>query len=781
MASTSAMARLSCAAALLNLFAAAGLGSQEAPALERTVFLVPVPAQVSWQDHAFLAAVAAAAQVSGEPLVLAVAPGDPWRPELLDFLRRYEATALWWVGASSPAPPAGIRLRTVPCDSAASAACALATLSWPAAQQAVLFDPDDRPAALSAAVLAARLRAPLFPCGTGGLDDAVRDCLQGLGVSRALSVGAGHPLQVDGLRLKRLAGPEDVIRWMARNRLPVDYLAAVNPADAQVSPARRLSLAAVVLAAGRGGALAPLAADAQWKQAFPTSAEAEQVPDGAHGSRGARYHGSLEMAGKVFFFLTGDDPADGRWWAQVDRDGDGAFRGREECPVYTGDTIFLGGRDWVVDLDVEEGRRGQSLWLTSPTPVELRAELARYRAAAGREPRFLCLIGWPESLPLAIVSHGQGIDTDLVSDLPYGRTDDDPFVELAFARFLAEDQAAATLLACRGLAYDDFRERTWQDRFATAEWEGVCRETLEGAGFEFAGHHDGALPIDASSPLSGAGLIVHASHAMWTVLGGTYAWDSPTLLAPCLVESAGCSTASLDQDAEFRSVAARLLRNGAVGFVGNSRRGIAQQDLFRSEFWNAVLAGQTLGEANRSALNRLTVAALEKGETSGGPYYYQLYNHAVYGDPALAIGLPSAPPELAARLVQRGGLATIHAPQRWSRFEYAPLAEWGCAFPKLYSWRGAGMTTEDWWFDPEKRNQEALYYTAELRTRRQVDTVEPLDEPPTPLGWTGRCFVDEHADGSRSLYWRVRLIDFDMTSGEIRAEVEQLRFRLRAE
>ena len=778
---TSARARLGCAAALVSLLATTAIRSQDAPAPDRTVILVPVAAQVSWQDDAFLAAVAAAAQVNGEPLVLAVAPADPWRPELLDFLRRYEATSLWWVGEPAAAPPAGIPLRSVPCDSAASAASALAELGWPAARQAVLFDPADRAAALSAAVLAARLRVPLFPCGADGLEEAVRGCLERLGVTRALAVGAGNARRIDGLRLLRLSGPEEVVRWMARNRLPVDYLAAVNPDDDAVSPARRLSLAAVVLAAGRGGALAPLASGSLWKRAFPTTGEVEQAPDGAHASRATPRHGRFEWAGESFAFLTGAEPADGRWWAQIDRDGDGAFGGPGEGPVYTGGTLELGGRTWVVDLDVEESRRGQSLWLTSPTPAELRADLARHRAAAGREPRFLCLVGWPESLPLAIVSHGQGIDTDLVSDLPYGQTDDDPFVELAFARFVAEDLAAATLIACRGLAYDDFRERAWQDRFATAEWEGVCRETLEGAGFEFAGHHDGAAPIDAASPLTGAGLIVHASHAMWTVLGGTYAWDSPTLLAPCLVESAGCSTASLDQDAEFRSVAARLLRNGAVGFVGNSRRGIAQQDLFRSEIWNAVLAGQTLGEANRSALNRLTVAALEKGQAGGGPYYYQLYNHAVYGDPALAIGLPAAAPEAAARLVQRGGVATIHAPERWSRFEYAPLAEWGCAFPKLYSWRGPGMTTEDWWFDPEKRNEEALYYTAELRTRRRIDTVEPLDQPPTPLGWTGRCFVDQHADGSRSLYWRVRLIDFDMTSGEVLAEVDQLRFRLGAE
>ena len=53
-----------------------------------------------------------------------------------------------------------------------------------------------------------------------------------------------------------------------------------------------------------------------------------------------------------------------------------------------------------------------------------------------------------------------------------------------------------------------------------------------------------------------------------------------------------------------------------------------------------------------------------------------------------------------------------------------------------------------------------------MRTRRDYATVEPLDEAPDPLGWTGTCYVDEHADGSRSLYWRSRLIDFDMARAE---------------
>ena len=744
----------------------------------RVVHLVAVPAHLSWHDDAYLAAVAAAAQANGKPIALAVDPEAPWRPELLDFLRRYEAERLIWVGPSTVEPPEGMTLQRLECDSAGSAARVLAMATWSTASRAVLYDPADRSSALSAAALAARLRAALFPVIEGVPSAEDRSVLAQLGVERALLVGLRERIELDGLATEALAGPEEVVRWMARNDLPVGYLAATNPEDARLCGGRRLSLAAVVLAAGRGGAVAPLSYDTRWKCAFPTTEELADAPRGAQVSRTPLRRGALDLDGAVLSFLTGCEAADGHWWAQLDRDGNGAFDGPGEGRVGTGETLEIGGRTWVADLDVQEDARGQSLWLTFPAPEIVRADLARFRAAAGAGCEMLCLVGWPDALPPAVIDHGQGIDTDLVSDLPYAGTDADPFVELAFARFVAEDLPSATLLACRGLVYDDLSERGFTRRFATAEWEGIARETLEGAGLTFAGHHDGGALIDAASPLTDVGLIVHGSHAMWTAMGATYAWDSTTLLAPCLVESSGCSVASLDQDAEHRSVPARLLRNGALAFIGNSRRGIAQAELFRSEVWNALLARQSLGQANRAALNRLIVATLEKGEPRGGPHYYQLYNHAVLGDPALVLDLPRRPGLRPARVELHGTLAILHAPQRWSRFEYEPLAEWGCSFPRLTSWRGAGMTSEAWWHDGEKRNEEALYFTAEVRTRLEVESVEPLDEPPAPLGWTGTCFVDEHPDGSRSLFWRARLIDFDMTRGEVRAEVDRLRFRL---
>lgn len=747
-----------------------------APPAERVVVLVPVRAEAGVWDTAYLAAIPAAAHLgAGVPVALAVDAAAPWRPELLDFLRRWEPQRTIWVGPAPAAPPDGRALERVEADDPAAAAAALALLAWNEAETVVLVDPQDAALALAAAALAARLDAPLLPAPASGLAPAVAAALERLGAKRAVRLG---PTAAGGLKGETLGDAAAVVRWMTRQRLPVDYLAAVNPDEGVAGRARHLALAAPLLAAGRRGAVAPLPVATVWKRKHDAPEELGSTPEGAAPSSAGWRRGALGVEGAAFPFVIGRDPRDGRWWFQPDRDGDGAFHREDEAPVRTGEVVELGGRRWTADLDADESLRGQAVWLCSPTPDELRAELALYAEAARRPPGTLCLVGWPDALPSAVVAHGQGIDADLVTDLPFAQLDDDPFLELDFARFLTEDLPSATLLACRGFVRDAMPDQSWRDRFATAEWEGVCRDPLEGAGLRFAGHHEGGAPIAAGSPLAEAELVVHGSHAMWTVLGATYTWDSGVLLAPALVESAGCSTASIDQDPERRSVAARLLRNGAVAFAGNTRRGIAQQDLYRSELWNALLGGATLGRANREALNRVTVAVLEKGQTGGGPYYYQLHNQTVYGDPGLQLGLRREGAEAPARAEVRGRRVRVTGPEKWHRYAYAPLEEWGCTIPTLHSWRAAGVAVESRWYDPEKRNAEELFLTVEARTRRPATTVEPVGELPAPLGWTGACFVDEHADGSRSLWFRVRLLDADMASGEVREQFERQDFLL---
>ncbi len=430
------------------------------------------------------------------------------------------------------------------------------------------------------------------------------------------------------------------------------------------------------------------------------------------------------------------------------------------------------------------GRRGALVTLgTRDAPAAdaaaAQATLAEFRKALGATPEFLCLAGMPEAIPMPAIPSGEGIDKDPPSDLSYGNTDSDLFTELSVGRFVAESAAAGTLLAARSLVYDDLVAPEFVGRCATAEWERVGALPLANVGFAAPSLHDGEKPVAHDSPLTSVGALIHNAHSSWLQLGKTYFHDSEVLMAPCLVESAGCSPASLDQDPEHRSVALRLLRNGAVGFVGNVRRAVAQQEIFRTEFWNAVLAGRSLGQANRYAQNRMVVSVLVNGEAEHGLHRYELYNEAYYGDPAMVLRLPAAPKVAPARVEVDEREVTVHAPAQWWRGEEFIPPDWKYdASPSIYSWRGAGVGVESSWDAAHKRNRDDLIFTAEVRTRRRVTAVVPLKPPPAPLGLVGGHAVDEHSDGTRSVWFRVRLIDADVATGVIRQQVDTLRFRI---
>ena len=68
--------------------------------------------------------------------------------------------------------------------------------------------------------------------------------------------------------------------------------------------------------------------------------------------------------------------------------------------------------------------------------------------------------------------------------------------------------------------------------------------------------------------------------------------------------------------------------------------------------------------------------------------------------------------------------------------------------------------------------------TAEFTTRRRVVKIEQVQKVPAPLGWTGSYYVDEHADGSRTYRWAVRMADFDQLKGNIINAVEHLDYRI---
>jgi hypothetical protein len=79
----------------------------------------------------------------------------------------------------------------------------------------------------------------------------------------------------------------------------------------------------------------------------------------------------------------------------------------------------------------------------------------------------------------------------------------------------------------------------------------------------------------------------------------------------------------------------------------------------------------------------------------------------------------------------------------------------------------------------EQYDREETYCNAEIRTDRQIESLTQVRNPVEPLGWKDKYWVDEHADGTRTYRWRVRLIDFDQTTGEIISKIDRLDYRIK--
>ncbi|MGE0143355.1 MAG: C25 family cysteine peptidase [Planctomycetota bacterium] len=745
-------------------------------AQRHTTLLVPSRANVESTMLAYLPAIAAASTVDAMPLALTVDAAAPWRPELLAWLERTAHERLIAIGTID-SPPSAVTtpLETIAVEDPEGAPFSIARRFWQRANQVVLVDLRAPTHALPAAALAARLRVPLLPLPRPDTAAVWQSTLSVLGCERALVVGPHTRADLGSLRITTLGDARAIAAHLRGQGQRVDYLALVNPNDAEARRAPGLSAVAALLAAGRNGVVVPLIGECGWKQPHAATT-VETAPAGAPPSRTTYRSGRLALGDRHVRFWTGIGTADGRTFALVDRDDDGRCDTNEQAVLRTGDVLTLGARSASIDLDENEKARGHTLSLTYPTATTIAATLAEFCKGLAPIPDTLCLVGWPDTLPMAIVGDGHGIDADLVSDLPLAQLDDDPFADFAYARFCAEDLASATLAACRGFVH---APASGNDRtFATAEWETIAADTLRARGWRSLGHHAGESPIHDGAGLTTARLLSHGSHAMWTEMGKTYRFDSTTLFRDTFIESSGCSVASLDQDKDRRSVVARMLRNGALAFAGNTRRGTAEQELFRSEIVDGWLSGLPLGEANRVALNKTLVGALARAQGLRSVLGYQLHNAIAIGDPALRLVVQSESVAGGPRVVARGDLVTVSAPQRWVRSEYSPLLEWKCPAERLTVLRAVGVGIESWWSPERRRNQDVLIYTAALRTTRPATGVVALDARDGALAFDGRCQVDHHPDGSRTLYWRIRFVDFDMERGAIREQVKSARFRL---
>ncbi|HEX5790746.1 MAG TPA: C25 family cysteine peptidase [Luteolibacter sp.] len=754
--------------------------------------LVTLGEQAGWQDFAYLAAVPASFQVNqgaGAAIALEAKGGIP--REVDDCLRRLKPAGVCHLGEQPLAPaPAHGKALELSATSAQQAAVLLAETFWKSSQRVVLCRDDDYASALMASTLAARLRSPLLYVGAAGISPPTAAIFQKLQIREAVFVGEPPA----SLGTKGLVGARDVLVWLKEKGMACSYHAVVNVRDRKATTIQRLSLAAPMFAAANDGMVVPIDLAIQWRTPFSGKPLAGELPKGVKAGAKPPTAGVIELPEGKVPFVRGYGANDKQYRLWLDLNGDGAYDGSGEGPWQQDAAIALFGKTRAVSFCEKFGIKAD-LSVTTGTPEEVNELLKPLHAVAGA-PRALCLVGLPDALPQAIRAHG---NEDMPSDLPYANTDADLFSEIAVGRIIAESASFATLHASRCATYAHLLDPSWAGRAGQARWEKGMGAAFENVGLDASAYHDtehlamiapppgkkDAKPQQAKSfsqdsPLASVAFLTHMAHSWWVDIGQTYDRDSATLLAPTVVESGGCLTGSLDEPG-FRSVVSRLLRNGAICFVGQTRPGIAPQEQQRVEFWNGLFAGETLGEAHLRAQNSKTALVLETNQARGGADFYQLHIRTLFGDPGFKPRFPAAPRSAAVRYETTADGLVVHAPQSWWISQMRVPEDWKLWADKpLYAIRGLGTYPKRHWcgdqFDLEEDCIDVRFTTG-----RRIASIEPVQSLPAPLGWTGKQVVDEHADGTRTYHWRVRLMDFDQKSGKIVNQADRLELRVKYE
>jgi len=405
------------------------------------------------------------------------------------------------------------------------------------------------------------------------------------------------------------------------------------------------------------------------------------------------------------------------------------------------------------------------------TYVAVRDELQQLYAAIGTgyHPEYLALVATTPFIPFGEVDNPSGFPAAvLMTDALYADVDADPFLEIAVGRVIANDLSEGSLVASRTSTYDSLLDGNWESRFAEmGRWgmfeevpvltnHGYAEDDLTGA------YHDSGPSIEDA-------LVLHSDHSAWWELGFAFTVNVDTLLAPALVVSTGCSTAALDMGPS--QVTKSLLRQGAVAFMGGTRSVIAMSGHLTSEVIDSVVEGESLGHAFRRAYEAVTLNVLDLDDHGSD---VSRHNWLLIGDPALVLHVPSGASEQPAHadVSPDGKHLTVTGPETWwvRPFPDSLLVEWGWYPNTLHGVIGAGTALQSYWAAPGY-NREIPFFVAEYRTPEHVLDVTQETGVAAPLGWggsfAGNVHVDEHADGTRTYLWRVRLIDFDQTGGGV--------------
>jgi hypothetical protein len=741
------------------------------PAAGRNTFLVPMPyTGTSWKEFAYLAAVPASAAVNdGEPSVIALNESGTIPAKVNEYLSLYNPANTYTIDTSG---------------SLDDVACYLAQMFWTTSTNVVLCDDSDYAGALAASALAGRLEVPLmFFDGFTGLSSAALNVIDDdLQCTAALTVNGNSTVtgQLSGIGVSETSLVDDktIITWMVNNGYQVDYLAVCNANDRGMSDyAPKGSLAAASLATGRNGAVAALTYDTQWNTPFLRSSTTTQKPAGlpSNTEPPRKYHdpddldydlGSFTLNGETHDFvvarMTNGDRLDA---AFIDFNDDGDYGDPGEyCPRTS--EVTINGKRYTVGVNSERPHPYAygELRFTHPADDELKDKLQEYHDQIGHYPKFMAIVGLPQAVPFAhALSYDRGWCDYVMNDNYFADVDDDPLYDIATGRIVGENVTYVTLNATRGLTYNDLQYRPASDHaFHQCPVEFSSRlyclpRNLENNGFTV----DKWLYL-SEEDYSLYGVFIHSEHG-WPYGIARNEFKENSAWTVCLAEGGGCNLASLDkydpQNEWDDTNAVVLARQGAVCFNAWCRGTGAGKTISRDAFYKAFLYdGVTTGEAHLYALNIMAA------KSAGSITSYNLNANMLYGDPAVRLHVPAAPTYQPAHITASGDTLTVHAPQTYW-VDYVDVRD-----EYVYSAPGLiGSTSE---------SVDGTFF-ATYTTGLQITGMTQEGGLHSPLGWmtlreNKKYVIDEHWDGTRTIYWRVRFDEFNDATGRFLQKINDI-------
>lgn len=755
----------------------------------RTTLIMPLDQNPTWRDMAYLAAIPASQKANPQsPSLISVQPESPFGPENLDYLKRFKPDAIVQIGDKST-PLIGYKTKSISITNAEDAALKLSQNFWISSKYAILCQSEDYDSALIAAPVASLLQAPILYTTNDTLNAALKTELKRLKTSHVIAMGESKP-NFNGT-VTILNDSIESIKWAKKNNFKVSYLAAVNPLDRSNFKTRKLSLVGSQLASGRKGLVVPLKFNVEWKKPFATTPFKGKLPSNVPPSPAPPKSGSFQAGEtKMPFFLTGaSDEHNLKLF--IDSSNNGNFA----KALVSGDSLNFAQKTWAISLGTRTRFGDTDVHLTWPTADYINNRLENYYSALGSPPEHLCIIGFPDTIPHAIIGQG-GVVEEQASDLPYAIPNGSEFAQIGIGRIIAESVYFGTLYAARALTYNQLLDPKWKNQASQAEWENSFGPLFENVGF-IKPHHldakdvpwimpssngsnpDRAPSFSQDSPLAHSAVLAHSEHSWWRGMGTMFNWDAEVLLAPTIVESGGCGVACLDREPDNRSVVARLLRLGAVAFAGGSRELSAEAQPLRMEFWNGVLAGQSIGQAHRRAVNSGLMIVKDLMEGPGGAYRYSTNVRMQFGDPALKLNLPSKPITSPTKTTILGNKVTVFAPAKWSIVKTIVPPDWKQWGDKpLYVVRAPGSYAMSSW-SGEGRDKETPLVNAEFTTKIRVTSISQINALPESLGWNGKWYCSQNPDGTYTTRFTVRMIAFDQETGEINRKINKIEYEIK--